>query len=191
MSLSLGLVILFVFVTVALLGGSLGILRDDPAARDVRPIDYTDELSRALAEAEFEVVAPAEVPNGWVSQSARTEVRPDQGTSVLLQIGFLTADERYATVAQTDDEPSEVLEAYRLGEEIEATVDVAGRPYEQHRRTDRDEIALVRTEGGRTVVVTGDASLADLTDLAASLRPADSLPTQAPGAGAGEFTPVD
>ena len=190
MALSLGLVIVFVMVTVAFLGGSLGILREDPAARDVRPVDYREELRTAVQEADYEVLAPSGVPDGWVSQSARAVSAEDPTASVELQIGFLTPDSRYATVVQTDDDLPDVLEGRRLGDEAEATVDVAGRAWQQHRRLDRDEVALVRTEGSRTVVVTGDARAEDLVTLAAGLRPADEVPEGAP-VGTDGFQPID
>lgn len=190
MTLSLGLVIVFVFVTVAFLGGSLGILRQEPVARDVRPVDFTDEVRAAVAEADYEVLAPSDVPVGWVPQSARTAAPDATGQgSVLLQVGFLTPGRRYATVVQSDAEPADVVDAQRLGERPEATVDVEGRPWQQHRRVDRDELALVRTEGARTVVVTGDAPLDDLRLLAAGLEPAEGA--AAPQPGGDGFAPID
>jgi hypothetical protein len=188
MTLSLGLVIVFVFVTVAFLGGSLGILRQEPLARDVRPVDFTEEVRTAVVEADYEVLAPSDVPTDWVPQSARTAAPDAAGQgSVLLQVGFLTPQERYATVVQSDAEPAAVVEAQRLGEQPEGTVDVEGRPWQQHRRVDRDEHALVRTDGQRTVVVTGDAPLDDLRVLAAGLEPADAAAP--PPAGDG-FAPI-
>lgn len=191
MLLSLGLVIVFVFATVAVLGGSLGILRDDPAARDVRPVDYTETLQRATEVADFGVLAPGGVPEGWVAQSTRLEQPgPSASASALVQVGFLTDDGRFAGVVQSDADPSALLEAQSVGEEVEALVDVDGVPWEQHRRVDRDELALVRTEGARTVVVAGDAVLDDLRLLAGGLRPADEAVGGA-GDGSGSFEPID
>lgn len=190
MGLSLGLVIVFVFVTVAFLGGSLGILRAEPVAREVRPVDYREALGTAVRTADYEVLAPAGVPAGWVCQSARTSpAEPEGPASVLLQIGFLTPGKRYASVVQTDAEPGDVLESQRLGDEVEGTVDVAGQEWEQRRRVDRDEVALLRTEGARTVVVTGDAGVDDLRMLAAGLRPAGEVPAEGPG-GPGSYEPI-
>ena len=190
MGLSLGLVIVFVFVTVAFLGGSLGILRAEPVAREVRPVDYREALRTAVRVADYEVLAPTGVPAEWVCQSARTgPAGPEGPASVLLQIGFLTTDKRYATVVQTDAETGDVLESQRLGDEVEATVDVAGQPWEQRRRVDRDEVALLRTEGPRTVVVTGDAGVEDLRVLAAALEPAGEGPADDPG-GSGSYEPI-
>lgn len=191
MVLSLGAVIVFVVVTVALLGGSLGILRDDPVAREVRPVDYTETLRRATDVADFRVLAPGDVPEGWVAQSTRLEQPgPPASASALVQVGFLTDDGRFAGVVQSDADPAALLDSQSLGEEVEALVDVDGVPWEQHRRVDRDELALVRTEGARTVVVAGDAVLDDLRLLAGGLRPADEALDGRDGDGAGSFEPI-
>lgn len=194
MTLSLGLVIVFVFVTVAFLGGSLGILREEPLARDVRPVDFRDEVDVAVATADYTVLAPTGAPADWVPQSARTAPAGEGSEgSVLLQVGFLTPQQRYATVVQSDAPAADVVAAQRLGDAPEATVDVAGRTWQQHRRVDRDELALVRTEGERTVVVTGDAPLADLRRLAEGLEPAGATSDGGSGGPAtpgGGFQPI-
>lgn len=188
MSLSLGLVVVFVLVTVAFLGGSLGILRADPNARDVRPVDFRPELAQAVSTADYEVLAPVDVPDDWVSQSARAVPAGVDGGSTLLQIGFLTPSRRYATLIQSDGDPAAVLDAQRLEPVAESTVDVAGETWQSHRRVDRDEVALVRTDPDRTVIVTGDAVLDELSRLAAGLGPADQVPDSNDGADG--FAPI-
>lgn len=177
MVLSLAVVSVFILATMALVGGSLGVLSTDSAARDVRPVDYSSDLAVAVDRADYEVLEPVDVPDSWVSQSARVESpEAGDGSTVLLQIGFLTSERHFASVVQTDEPPVDVLEAQSLDPAPAGRVDVDGETWQQHSRTDRDEIALVRTEAGRTVVLTGDARLEELRLLAGSLRPAGEGP---------------
>jgi hypothetical protein len=179
MVLSLLVVSLFILGTMALVGGSLGVLSTDSAARDVRPVDYSSDLAVAVDRADYQVLEPVDVPDTWVSQSARVQSpEAGDGATVLLQIGFLTDGQRFASVVQSDEPASTVLAAQSLTPDPEARVEVDGDTWAQHRRTDRDEIALVRTAAGSTVVLTGDARLDELRLLAGSLRPAGEGPRE-------------
>jgi hypothetical protein len=173
MVLSMTVVSVFILATMAIVGGSLGVLSTDSAARDVRPVDYRSDLAAAVERADYEVLEPSGVPEEWVSQSSRVEnPATGAGATVLLQIGFLTPQGHFASVVQSDEPAAELLAAQSLAPDAEARVPVDGDTWQQHRRTDRDEIALVLTEAERTVVLTGDARLDELRLLAASLTPA-------------------
>ncbi|HWH14072.1 MAG TPA: DUF4245 domain-containing protein [Miltoncostaeaceae bacterium] len=174
MVLSMGLIVAFVVGTLALLGGALGTFGPDPAAREVRPVDYGDRLAAAVEGADYEVLAPGDVPDGWVPQSSRAEPPQGAGEGYLFQVGFLTDGGRFAQVVQSSAPRDDVLESQRLGDTAEGTVVVDGEAWERRSRVDRPEQALVRTEGTRTVVVTGDATAEELARLAGSLEPAGS-----------------
>lgn len=133
--------------------------------REVRTVSYAAKAAAAKSVAPADALAPSGLPGGWRATSARFTPDP-----LDLHIGFVTPRGRFAEVEETTGPLTDWLKA-RLGKapaRLEP-VDVGGVTWQQ-RRTDRGELALVRTRGRATVLVTGNASLAELRVLAGSLR---------------------
>lgn len=169
MVLSLGICLLIV-------GGAVAVKEQRPAAT-VTVVDYTDVVPRAQQAASYPVLRPVGLPSGWRATSARVSTPAAAGDPVRFVIGFLTPTDQYASVVQDDHARDDVLRA-----ELELTGDparrrtgpvvVGGVSWEGYRSGHRSELALVRSSGPATVVVTGSAPLAELRVLAAALAAA-------------------
>ncbi len=167
MARSLGLVAACVFVLL-LIGPARSLIA--PTHRDqMPPVDYTEQVAAARQLAGPSVAGPAGLPAGWRATSAR--VTGGGRTPVWLHIGFATPGQQYAAVEETS-QPAHVAFATLLGSRTpsaDGVVAVAGRDW-QRRRAANGELALVRSAGRVTVVVTGTADERELVVLAASLH---------------------
>jgi hypothetical protein len=138
-----------------------------PGSAERQPVDYRDQV-RAFATVAGSVLAPVGVPSTWRANAATFD-RDHSGAH--LHVGFATPGSHYAGLDETDGEPSglyrRVLGA--RGARTSGSTTIAGTTW-QLRRSDRGEEALTSTTGDVTVVVTGDATDAQLRTLAGSLR---------------------
>lgn len=144
------------------------------APSDVEPVQEVDpgpQLVYAATVADFGVLAPAGLPDGWRATSVRVEPTEPGGPDgpVSVSIGYLTADDRFAQLVQSSD-PSVLEDVLGAGYAEGAELDVDGRPWRQV-QTDDGERGLVRELADVVLVVTGSAGLDDLQTLAAALRP--------------------
>lgn len=138
---------------------------------DVTPVPTVDpapDIAYAASLADFDVLAPGDLPAGWRTTSARVDPAVPEGP-VGLSIGYLTPDDRFAQVVQSSD-PSAATEVLGDGYVGGAEVDVAGRPWRRG-ETEDGETALVLELPDAVVVVTGSAAVDELLVLAGSLRP--------------------
>lgn len=95
----------------------------------------------------------------------------------MVRVGWLTPAGAYAQLSQSDGPLAEVvaLEVGRDKVAAEGTVDVDGVEWTRYPGR-RDEPAWAREGDGTVLVVTGNASEADLRVLAAAAQKADPLP---------------
>ena len=156
--------VLIVAVIALVYGCTQALGRDTETPVDT--IDYSARLASAEELADFDVLAPRGLPQGWRATSADVE---RSGDVVAWHLGFLNPDDRYVGLEQTDGELDEaVAEQIGTGATGE-TVEVAGRRWTVY-RSDGGDNALVHIEEGVTTVVNGSPDVAVLREFARSLR---------------------
>ena len=121
----------------------------------------------------FPVLEPTGLPSAWVPTSAWFEpIGSDPAIDGgVLHVGYVTPDQSYAEVRQTDGPAQQAVEEW-VGEDAErtGTIGIAGHQWSVVESTASGNQGLVLTEHGTTVVVTGKADGDELETLAASLR---------------------
>lgn len=157
-----------VAVGILLLGASRQLLfptgNNDKA---IRTVDYANEVAAARRLAPRDIVAPEGLSAHWQATSVRFN---PHGRAVDLHIGFVTPAKEYAEMDETTGEADTFLDtSLNKGSTVVGATSIDGRRWEQ-RRTAKGETALVRAHGRATVIVTGNASAAELQTLVTSLR---------------------
>ena len=143
-----------------------------PTPDPVRVIDPTPALSLARAQADYPVLYPADLDAAWRPTSARWEITPSSQPDPAWHVGFVTPDAAYAQLGQSaTEDPSYVADQVGLSEP-------AGEWMGWLRFDSAEQRALVRVEGGVTVVVSGTAPWPTLQVLAERLSPT-AMPTLA------------
>jgi hypothetical protein len=141
-----------------------------PGSADRYPAaDYSSVLHDFPAAAGAKVLAPIGLPSSWRANAARlTHPVP---TVSRLHIGWATPGSRYAGLDEANGDPAALLAAVlgAPGLTVRAGVSIDGVVWQQ-RVSARGEQAFTRQVGQVTVVVTGDATDAQLRTLAASLH---------------------
>ena len=133
----------------------------------VKEIDYTAELRAARTSAPYDVLAPVGLPDRWRATSARLEREDD---AVTWHLGFVTPQDEYAALAQSDGDPLDFLDRQTNSGTLLGSVEVDGVQWQRYYRQAKNARALVRTSGEALVVVAGTAQFAELQELAAALR---------------------
>jgi len=138
-----------------------------------RAIDYTGALVQVRAAAKYPVLAPVGLPAGWQATSTRTDRR---GATLDWHLALLSPGHQYAAVDQSDrPAPVFISEMTERGGE-QGTVSIAGKIWVRTYASLRDHRALWSAGGGTsTVVVGGNASWADLEQLASALQGPSAL----------------
>lgn len=135
----------------------------------VRPVAYADDIEVARQAANYPIWAPEPVPSGWTATSAYTRGTQGEGGAVVLRIGFVTADNTFAGLAESNgDRDKFVDEVAGKGASPAGVATVAGVDWTVLRQG--DELTYLRQVTGATLMVTGTASRADLEALLGSLR---------------------
>ena len=136
----------------------------------VRTVDPTATVRLAAERADYEVQAPAGLPEEYRTTSARTDAGfADEGAPVTLELGYLTPSGEFAGFTVSDDAGAGPVRAVLGGATDEGTVDVDGEPWTRL-TTERGETALTREIGEVVLVVTGSAPDEELETLARSIR---------------------
>jgi hypothetical protein len=132
------------------------------------PIDYRESLAGARARAPYHVLAPQNLPAGWVATRAAYD--PDADGVATWHLGFVTPTGRFAGVAQRSGSSKsfEVQQSNRGAPDGEMTLD--GEPWRRLYRRTRDIHSLVRVSDGVTTVVSGNTTYDELAVLVRSLR---------------------
>jgi hypothetical protein len=133
-------------------------------------VDPAAAAAGARTALPFTPAVPTGLPGGWVARTAKTQVGTDDVTMWLLQYRTPAGD--YAAVRQAAD-PTADWEARQVTDGREdGTVRIGSRDWVVRSRTDRGITSWVLREGRLTTIVTGTASVEDLTTLATKLPPA-------------------
>lgn len=145
-------------------------LRQGPDER-VQTVDPTSTVQLAAARAGYPVQAPSGLGSGYLTTSARTNAgNAAKGDPVTLEIGYLTPGKQYAGFVESDDPGASAVHDVLDGATQHGTVQLGGTAWTRS-TTERGETALSRTVDGVTLVVSGSAKDAELTAVAASVRP--------------------
>ena len=143
-----------------------GFNRTDPAD-PVRRVDYEQPARFARETADFEVLTPRRLPEGWITTSVRFVDTPPQSW----HLGLLTAERRYIGLDQVEEPVDAVVEDV-VGEDAEAegSVDIDGVTWQRY--TEGRDLALVRRaeQQGVTVLVVGTAPEEQLVAFVRSLE---------------------
>jgi hypothetical protein len=141
-----------------------------PGSADRYPAaDYSSVLHDFPGAVGAKVLAPTGLPSSWRANAARlTHPVP---TVSRLHIGWATPGSRFAGLDEANGDPSALLTDVlgARGRAVTGVTTIGGVAWQQ-RISDRGEQAFTRQLGSLTVVVTGDATDAQLRALAASLR---------------------
>ncbi|MGY1592810.1 DUF4245 domain-containing protein [Geodermatophilus sp. SYSU D00708] len=134
-------------------------------------VDPSTSVRLAAERADYPLVAPTGLADGYRPTSARTDAGGAAvGDPVTLEIGYLTPAEEYAGFVVSDDARAEPVTRVLGGAQEQGTVDLAGQSWTRS-TTERGETVLWRADGGVTVLVTGSAEDDELQEVAAAVQP--------------------
>lgn len=119
----------------------------EPAA-----VDYAAIAATAQDAAGFELVVPADLPDGWRATSARWH--PDEQR---WHLGLLTAEDQYVGLEQLPAGVSEARTAYAPDATEAGSVTVGGRTWMRLVDEDTGAVTLLREWRSSTVLVNGSA----------------------------------
>ena len=138
--------------------------RNEPES-PVRAVDYLQTLDYARGQADFPLLAPTSLPEGWRATSVNFVPEP-----VRWHLGVLTDEDRYVGLEQSRSSVDKMVETYVDLEAVRGEpVQVEGLTW----RTWTDEggdTALTREDGEVTTLVVGTPGLDVLVDYVESLE---------------------
>lgn len=133
----------------------------------VRQVDYAQDAAFAQEQADFGVLAPPSLPEGWKATTARYVDGPDERW----HLGLLTGEGRYVGVEQSGSSTTSMVETHVDENATQGDpVTVDGESWATWSDAGGD-LALVREDAGVTTLVVGHEVPEDvLADFVASLR---------------------
>lgn len=138
-----------------------------PRSDGIHVIDTGPAIAAARAQVGFPLTVPAGLPDRWRPTSTRLEpAGPASGAT--FRIGYVTPGGQYAELLEGGDAPDAVAAQYGPLT-ADGTVSIAGASWARYRTGDGHPL-LRQTTGERTTIVSGTAQLAELEQLAGSLR---------------------
>ena len=131
-------------------------------------VDPGNAIAEAQRAAAFPVAVPGDPGEGWRSVSAAFQPK-EQGAT--LRIGYLSPSGGGIQLVESS-EPTDPLLIRELGDQTRPTgfTTVGSRTWDTYEIRGGSERALVATEPGRTLIVVGQADVAELEHLAAALE---------------------
>ena len=137
------------------------------------PISYRADLATMNRSAPYPVLAPAGLPRSWTPVNSGMAVGGANGAgTVTWRLGFATPSGAFAALEETNATAAPFIRRMTNSGTNQAPVTINGRTWTPSLTAARDQRSLASTTGGVTLVVTGNASAAQLRTLAAALRPA-------------------
>ncbi|RNL82557.1 DUF4245 domain-containing protein [Halostreptopolyspora alba] len=150
-------------------------------------VDYGPDVRALTRSADYTVLVPEGLPEGWVPTSSELdvaggdagdtesaeEVAGDGGSEpATWTLGFATPEDHHARVSMSGTGPERFVAQTTGNGEPDGVSEVGGDTWERYRNEAEEERSLATTdEGGATVVVTGTGGYEELETLAASLEP--------------------
>lgn len=163
---SLGLVVVLVIVLL-LIGPTRALIL--PSSKDrMPPVDYAGYVQGFNAVSSSPAVAPVGLPSSWRANAATVS---HGTTSAHLHIGWAVPGSAFAGLDEGTGDPNALVRSVTGpdGLHVLGSTTIDGQQWSV-RRSDRGETVFARDVNGTFVVITGNASDAQLRELAAALR---------------------
>jgi len=144
--------------------------RPEPEA--VKVVDPTSAVMLASVEAEFPVVSPTGLADGWRPTSARWEPTERSDSEPVLHIGYVTPSDQYAQVTQSTVRTEAYLAEQTDNGSPTGTQTIDDRVWQRWEGSDRNSLVVVDPEV--VTIVSGSAPWEELAGLASSL---EAVPT--------------
>lgn len=144
----------------------------EPTANVVDPAPL---IARARSEAPFPVLAPTNLPDGWVATRARWTpeglplLNREPAVGNTWQLGYLTPQQMFLGVDQRDRLPDLFVSEVTRGGRPAGTSTVAGTPWQRLTSADGRTNALVQRGERAVTIVTGDVEFGALEAFAGTL----------------------
>jgi uncharacterized protein DUF4245 len=146
-----------ILVTLFGVGKLLTVTPDEPT----HPVDYRSAVESSRKVADFDLLAPTKLPQGWRATSVRFD--PDAW-----HLGVLTADDDYVGLEQVRTGEKRAIERFAEGSRADGSATIDGVTWSR-RSGPGDDTTYVRREGDMTIVVTGTAPRDDIERYVSSL----------------------
>ncbi|MCW2829586.1 MAG: hypothetical protein JWP31_278 [Aeromicrobium sp.] len=118
----------------------------------VEPVDYAAVVAQAAPAADFDLLAPASLPDGWRANVAQFEPRS-------WRLGVLTDDDEYIGLRQVRLGVDRAVDKYAVDSRLDGTADIAGQTWTV-RTGPKDRTTYVLSSDGITTLVDSTTSRA-------------------------------
>jgi Protein of unknown function (DUF4245) len=144
-----------------------------PHAAEPVTVSYRADLARLTQLAPYPAVAPASLPASWQPVSSGLAVGGANGAgTVTWHLGYLTPDGSLASLEETNASAGAFVRRMTNDGTPLGPIPLDGQTWSCSATSARGQRSMyVTSPAGFTVVVTGNATWAELRELAASLRP--------------------
>jgi hypothetical protein len=144
-----------------------------PHAAEPVTVSYRSDLAKLIRLAPYPAVAPAGLPGSWQPVTSGLAVGGANGAgTVTWLLGYMTPDGALALLGETNASAHGFIDRMSNAGVPLPPVRLAGRTWHLAFNAERTLRSMYYTSAaGRTVAVTGNATWAQLRQLAASLRP--------------------
>jgi Protein of unknown function (DUF4245) len=144
-----------------------------PHAAEPVTISYRGDLAKLARLASYPAVAPAGLPASWQPVSSGLAVGGANGAgTVTWQLGYMTPAGSLASLEETNASAGAFVRRMTNDGAPLAPTRLDGRTWSLSATPSRGQRSMyVTSPAGFTVVITGNATWAELRELAASLRP--------------------
>lgn len=151
------------------------VFTDGPKDRPVTVVDYQPALAAARSQAEFPVLAPTNLPDGWRAVRAtwvpqgRPYLNGEASPRNLWELGMLTPEDVYIGLHQGDLQPQRLVDQKSRDGRPDGESTVNGEVWQRLVSDDDRTRSLVRATDAATTVVVGDLPYPALEAYAATL----------------------
>jgi Protein of unknown function (DUF4245) len=144
-----------------------------PHAAEPVTISYRSDLARLTRSAPYPAVAPAGLPESWQPVSSSLAVGGANGAgTVTWHLGYMTPDGSLASLEETNASAGAFVRRMTNDGTPLTPSSLDGQTWTRSATPARGQRSMyVTSPAGFTIVVTGNATWAELRELAASLRP--------------------
>jgi hypothetical protein len=144
-----------------------------PHAAEPVTISYSGDLAQLARLAPYPAVAPAGLPASWQPVSSGLAIGGANGAgTVTWDLGFMTPDGALASLQESNASPAAFVRRMTNDGTALAPARLNGQTWSLTSTPSRGQRSMYLTSSaGFTLVVTGNASWAELRELAAALRP--------------------
>lgn len=163
-SMAVVLVVVFAIVLLA--------WRPEPEA--VKVVETAATVELAAQDAQFPIVAPAGLAQGWRATSVRWEPTEESESEPVLHIGYVTPGDQYAQLSVAPVVAESFLDEQTANGAPTGTQAVGDATWERWESAKRRSLVLI--DGSVATIVSGGAEWTELITLAESLEPVESGP---------------